>query len=445
MSKTDFEETITRTRQKLSELESELKSLQASARSQSFAPKHFPELPEIDGIRMATAECGIKYKDRLDTLLVEIAPGSAIAGLFTTSRTKSAPVIWCEHALKHHQNTPDSSEHFGIIVNSGNSNAFTGKNGHTSVEQTAIKVADALKTQPEHIFVASTGVIGQPLPHDKIINKVSALKSDLMPSDWEKATRAIMTTDQWAKAAGATCLVENKTVNISAIAKGAGMIAPDMATMLVFIFTDAVVERNVLQEIVKDISNTTFNAITVDGDTSTSDTLLMVATKRAGHTPITVRNDTRLTAFKKALRKIMLNLSKQIVSDGEGATKLAEISVTGAKSARAAKKIAMSIANSPLVKTALAGQDPNWGRIVAAVGKSGEEADRDKLSIRFGDILVAENGLVADSYTEEQGAKYMLNERLKISVDVGIGSGKFTVWTCDLGHPYVTVNADYRS
>lgn len=445
MSKSALDTSISRIRHKVADLETELSALQSKARSVGLVPTAFPELAHVEGVRMATAQSGIKYDNRTDTLLIEAIAGSTIAGVFTTSRTKAAPVIWCEHTLKHHHNTPVTSDPFAIIVNSGNANAFTGVNGRKSVEATAIGVAETLGTQPEQVFVASTGVIGQKLPVEKITAKLSELGRNLRPNIWEDAARAIMTTDQWAKAASATCKIENEKISISAIAKGAGMIAPDMATMLVFIFTDAVIEKGVLQTLLKDMVGSTFNAITVDGDTSTSDTLLLVATNRASHTNITVPNDPRLTGFKKSLRKIMLNLAKQVVSDGEGATKLVELTVSGAKSARAAKKIAMSIANSPLVKTALAGQDPNWGRIVAAVGKSGEEADRDKLEIRFGDILVAQKGWVAENYTEEEGARYMQQERLSIGVDVGVGNGKFTVWTCDLGHPYVRINADYRS
>lgn len=445
MSKTSVDKAITQIRAKVAELENDLLALQARTRSQGLAPQAFPELAPINGVRIATAQSGIKYQGRDDTLLVEIAPGSAIAGVFTTSRTKAAPVVWCEHALRHHCTNPDASEPLGIIVNAGNANAFTGAQGHKGVEAISIAVADVLNTQPEQIFVASTGVIGERLPYQKITERLLQMQGALSDNLWERAAKAIMTTDQWAKAAGATCMIENTKVNISAIAKGAGMIAPDMATMLVFIFTDAAINQDVLQTLLKDMTNNTFNAISVDGDTSTSDTLLMAATHKAKHTPIAVPNDARLTGFKKALRKIMLDLAKQVVSDGEGATKLAEITVTGAKSARAAKKIAMSIANSPLVKTALAGQDPNWGRIVMAVGKSGEEANRDKLQIHFGDILVAQNGWVAEGYTEAQGVDYMQNDKLKIAVDVGVGNGKFTVWTCDLGHPYIAVNADYRS
>ena len=334
----------------------------------------------------------------------------------------------------------DFDEGAAIIVNSGNSNAFTGKIGTDAMKAVVNGVADKLSLSPERVFSASTGVIGEPLPADRIINKLDDLVRDLSENGIEDAARAIMTTDTYAKGAVAEVQIGAKTVKIAGIAKGSGMIAPDMATMLVYLFTDAQVPQEDLQTLLSEVNKYTFNAITVDSDTSTSDTVLLAAT---GGSKVAVTKDT--TEFKAGLHSVMRDLAHQVVRDGEGASKFVEIEVIGAQNERDAKTHAFAIANSPLVKTALAGSDPNWGRIVMAIGKSGALADRDRIKIWFGDILVATDGFVAPSYTENDGATYMQQAELKIRVDIGLGAGRFTAWTCDLTHQYVSINADYRS
>ena len=401
----------------------------------------FPDLPVIDGVRFATAAAGVKYKNRTDVMLAEIAPGSVMAGVFTLSLTRAAPVLWCEESLAM---APQADAGFAILVNSGNANAFTGGRGREAVEATTAGVANALGLPQCHVYVSSTGVIGEPLPADRITASLATLADGLDPVAIGAAAKAIMTTDTYPKGACAEVDIGGTRVRIAGIAKGSGMIAPDMATMLVYIFTDVAIDRGTLQAMVSDLTDTTFNAITVDSDTSTSDTLLVAATGRAGNARIEGESDAA-QAFRTALGEVMLDLAHQVVRDGEGATKFVEITITGAASDTAARRIGLSIANSPLVKTALAGEDPNWGRIVMAVGKAGEEADRDRLSIRFGDIVVAEQGWVSPDYREEQGAAYMKRQELAISVDVGIGEGRATVWTCDLTHQYISINADYRS
>ena len=427
------------------------KKLAAAARSTGpkvspLAPAEgFPELPVIEGARFAAVEAGVRYKGRLDVMLAEVAPGSAIAGVFTRSATRSAPVLWCEDNLAALARDGGGEDGYAILVNSGNSNAFTGGVGRAAVESTVSATAELLGIPPTHVFVASTGVIGDPLPAGRITAKLGELRDRLDPTAAALAARAIMTTDTFPKGAAARIELDGSEVRIAGFAKGSGMIAPDMATMLVFIFTDAAVDAALLREMVSAINAETFNCITVDGDTSTSDSLIVAATGRAAMAPIASAGDPRTALFHDALRGVMLDLAHQVVRDGEGATKFVEITVTGAASDAAAKTVGLSIANSPLVKTALAGEDPNWGRVVMAVGKSGEQADRDKLSIRFGDILVAENGWVSPSYTEAAGAAYMKQAELSIGVDLGLGAGKATVWTCDLTHRYIEINADYRS
>jgi glutamate N-acetyltransferase/amino-acid N-acetyltransferase len=406
-----------------------------------FAPAAFPALPAVDGVRFATAAAGVKYKGRVDVMLAELAAGTTVAGVYTRSATRSAPVLWCQERTKA---KPVKGKQ-AIIVNSGNSNAFTGAAGIKSVEETAKAVAAATGAAQGGIYIASTGVIGQPLPHERITAKLEEMTASLSPDGIEGAARAIMTTDTFPKGASAMVALDGVPVTISGFAKGSGMIAPDMATMLSFVFTDAPIARPLLQRMLRDLTETTFNSITVDSDTSTSDTLLLAATGKAGGKPIRTMRDSRAATFRDALEGVLMDLAHQVAKDGEGATKFVEIEVTGAKTPRAAKVIGMAIANSPLVKTALAGEDPNWGRIVMAVGKSGEAADRDKLAIRFGDIQVAENGWVSESYREELGAAYMKNAELKIGVDVGVGEASAKVWTCDLTHQYITINADYRS
>lgn len=400
-----------------------------------LAPKGgFPDLPVVDGVRFATIAAGVKYTGRADVMLAELTPGTVIAGTFTTSKTRSAPVLDCQEKL----GSP-ADQGAAILVNSGNSNAFTGIEGVEAVRAITAKVANALNVPEKRVLTASTGVIGEPLPHDRITAVIEALASTLAPQGIASAARAIMTTDTYPKGTARVIDIGGTPVTIVGIAKGSGMIAPDMATMLVYIFTDAKIGFDDLQPLVKRACDTTFNCITVDSDTSTSDTLLVAATGRSN---VDVSGK---AGFERALTEVMDDLAKQVVRDGEGATKFVTVNVTGALSPADAKQVAMSIANSPLVKTAIAGEDPNWGRVVMAVGKSGAEADRDRLSICFGDVLVAENGQVADGYVETEAAAHMKGENVTISVDLGLGSGAATVFTCDLTAQYVAINADYRS
>ncbi len=410
-----------------------------------LAPAAFPALPAIAGVRFAAAAAGVRYPGRLDVMLAEIAPGASLAGVFTRSSTRSAPVLWCEEKLAALQGGLASDGGFAILVNSGNANAFTGANGRAAVEATVAATATALDIPRDHVFVASTGVIGEPLPAERIVATLGTLRDTLSPDAAESAARAIMTTDTFPKGAVARIDLDGVPVTLVGFAKGSGMIAPDMATMLVYLFTDAAVTPGLLQAMVSRASDTTFNCITVDGDTSTSDTLVMAATGRAAHPPIATANDPRLPVFEAALTEVMRDLAHQVVRDGEGATKFVEVRVTGAETPADARRVGLSIANSPLVKTAIAGEDPNWGRIVMAVGKSGAAADRDRLTIRFGDVLVAENGWVSPGYREADGAAYMKNAELVIAVDLGLGDGAATIWTCDLTHRYIEINADYRS
>jgi glutamate N-acetyltransferase/amino-acid N-acetyltransferase len=400
-----------------------------------LAPKAFPDLPVIKGVRFATAAAGVKYQGRTDVMLAVADAGSSVAGVFTKSATRAAPVLDCQDKIGK-----SSDAGVAILVNSGNANAFTGKFGRASVEAITSAVADSTNMSVERVFTSSTGVIGEPLPHDRVIAVIDELNRNLSENALEDAARAIMTTDTYAK--GASTVVETPAgpVNIAGIAKGSGMIAPDMATMLVYIFTDAKIEQSVLQHMISSITAQTFNCITVDSDTSTSDTLLAVATGASG---IAIAEADK--EFINALNSVMLELAHLVVRDGEGATKFVEINVSGAANDADAKTHAMAIANSPLIKTAIAGEDPNWGRVVMAIGKSGAAADRDSLSISFGDILVAKEGWVADDYREEDGANYMKNDHIVLNVDVGIGDGESTVWTCDLTHGYIEINADYRS
>ena len=400
-----------------------------------LAPAQFPDLPVIDGVKFATAAAGVKYQGRTDVMLAVADAGSTIAGVFTRSATRSAPVLDCQDKISGL--TPDG---VAILVNSGNSNAFTGARGRESVAAITGAVADVTGLDGAAVFTSSTGVIGEPLPHDRIIAILGQLNGDLDAGKIGDAARAIMTTDTYPKGSMAQVDTDQGPIKIAGIAKGSGMIAPDMATMLVYIFTDAKIAQSDLQALVSEINDTSFNCITVDSDTSTSDTLLMVATGASG-----VSVDHAHQGFKSALRSVFMDLAHQVVRDGEGATKFVEIQITGAATDADAKTHAMAIANSPLVKTAIAGQDPNWGRVVMAIGKSGAAADRDLLTIRFGDITVAENGWVSPSYSEEQGAAYMQNEHLIIGVDLALGQGSSTVWTCDLTHDYIAINADYRS
>ncbi|WP_273509179.1 bifunctional glutamate N-acetyltransferase/amino-acid acetyltransferase ArgJ [Planktotalea frisia] len=399
-----------------------------------LAPEQFPNLPRIGGVSFSAVAAGVKYQGRTDVMLAQIAPGSSIAGVFTKSSTRAAPVLDCQAKIGG-----DSDAGAAVIVNSGNANAFTGKNGIEATRAVTSAVASALDLPETRVFSSSTGVIGEPLAHDRITAKIVELQATLDEDAIEAAAEAIRTTDTFAKGAGAETDVNGSKVSIAGIAKGSGMIAPDMATMLVYIFTDAKIERADLQAMVSELNEVTFNSITVDSDTSTSDSLLIAATGASG---VDVTNN---ADFKTALHGVMKDLALQVVRDGEGATKLVEIQVTGALNDAEARTHGLSIANSPLVKTAIAGEDPNWGRIVMAIGKSGATADRDLLSIRFGDVRVADKGWVCPDYREDDGAAYMKQSNLVIGVDLGIGSGKSTVWTCDLTHGYITINADYRS
>ena len=448
MSGEDHKAEIAAKKARIAKLEAEIaehhRALGQDPALSPFAPAAFPSLPPVAGARFAAVTAGVRYTTgRLDVMLAELAAGSAMAGTFTRSATRAAPVLWCEDRVAAQDADPNKP--LAIVVNAGNANAFTGRHGKDAVEAVMTATGAALDLPKTNAFMASTGVIGEPLPTDRITTKLAELRDGLDPSTIDRAAQAIMTTDTYPKGSSTKAEIEGKTITISGIAKGSGMIAPDMATMLVFIFTDAAISQPLLQQTVSALTDSTFNAITVDSDTSTSDTLLVGATGQSGIAAIHSATDPRYPAFRDALRTVMHDLAIQVVKDGEGASKFASIKVTGAETDAAARRIGLAVANSPLVKTALAGEDPNWGRIVMAVGKSGEAADRDKLSITFGDILVAENGWVAGSYTEQAGAAYMRQAELEIGVDVGIGHGQATVWTCDLTHGYVAINADYRS
>ncbi len=407
-----------------------------------LAPETFPALPVIGGVEFAAAAAGVRYAGRTDVMLVRIAPGAAIAGVFTTSSTRAACVLDCQDKLK---GTVPAGAGAAIIVNSGNANAFTGALGQSSVDAVTGAVAEKLGLPVSRVFSSSTGVIGEPLPHEKIVEAIDALKAGLDPSGMEAAARAIMTTDTFPKGACTEIQAEGGIIRIAGIAKGSGMIAPNMATMLVYIFTDARISARNLQKMLSRQVGDTFNAITVDSDTSTSDALIVAATGRSAAVEITDLRSKTARAFESALKGVMLDLAKQVVKDGEGATKFIEVRVSGAESAEDAKKVAFAIANSPLVKTAAAGEDANWGRVVAAVGKSGAAAERDKLRISFGDLVLAEGGWRVPDYSEETASAYMKGKELVIAVDLGLGKAAKTVWTCDLTHGYIDINADYRS
>ncbi len=431
-------------------LKKEIKSLSGAKKAQKpaakkakpvspLAPKGFPTLPQIRGIEFAAVEAGVRYQNRKDVMLVRLAPGTAMAGVFTRSTTRSACVRDCQAKIT--ARVPKGAG-AAIVVNSGNSNAFTGAKGDASVAAITGGVAQALGLPASRVFSSSTGVIGEPLPHDRILTAIPTLQAGLRQDAIAMAAEAIMTTDTFPKGASATIAGEGGPIHIAGIAKGSGMIAPDMATMLVYIFTDAKISATALQKILSRNTDATFNSITVDSDTSTSDTLLLAATGQSDAAPL---KGATLKAFEVALTGVMLNLAHQVIRDGEGATKFVEVNVTGAATDTDAHKVALAIANSPLVKTAIAGQDPNWGRIVAAIGKSGAAAERDRLTIKFGDIVVARKGWRNPKYREEDGATYMQQPELVISVDMGLGRGKRKVWTCDLTNRYVEINADYRS
>jgi glutamate N-acetyltransferase / amino-acid N-acetyltransferase len=404
-----------------------------------LAPANVPDMPPIAGARLATAAAGIRYADRTDVLLALFEPGTTVAGVFTRSKCPSAPVEWCRAHLK-------AGKARALVVNSGNANAFTGKNGRDACRFTAQLAARAIGCTPADVFLASTGVIGEPLNARAFEGVMEGMVASAQADEFLPAARAIMTTDTFPKVATAEAKIGRAKVTINGVAKGAGMIAPDMATMLSFIFTDAPLPAAALQSLLKDGVTDTFNAVTIDGDTSTSDTLMMFATGKAVDAPRIARAaDPRLKDFKRALHGVMANLSEQIARDGEGARKLVEIIVEGAASKASARRIAMSIANSPLVKTAIAGEDANWGRVVMAVGKAGEPANRDKLSIWFGGIRVAHKGARDPGYDEASVSAAMKKPEISLKVALGLGKGRDRVLTCDLTKEYVAINGDYRS
>ena len=404
-----------------------------------LAPKAPASLPPLAGVRLATGQAGIKYKNRTDVLLAVLAPGTQVAGVFTRSKAPSAPVDWCRTQLEH-------GTARALVVNSGNANAFTGRAGVESVRATADAAAAIIGCRASEVFLASTGVIGEPLPHARITKVLPDIAEAGAAGAWLEAAETIMTTDTFPKLATAVAFIDGHRVTINGIAKGSGMIAPDMATMLSFVFTDASLPSSVLQALLNDAVQNSFNSITVDSDTSTSDTLLLFATgKGSAHPPISKATDKRLAQFKQKLEAVLLDLALQVVRDGEGASKLIRIDVAGAQSNESAKKIALAIANSPLVKTAMAGGDANWGRVVMAVGKAGEPADRDKLKIAFGDHVVADKGERAPGYNEATATKMVAGGEVGIAVDVGVGKGKARVWTCDFTEGYIRINGSYRS
>ncbi len=409
-----------------------------TARVSPLAPSGFPNLPPVAGVRLACDNCGIRYSGRPDLLWAEFTPAATVAGVFTKSLTMGAPVIWCKDIL-------NKGKARGVLVNAGNSNAFTGKAGWDAMMRTIKAAAKTVGCAEDEIYVSSTGVIGEPLPDHKVTACLPRLHAQLGAENWQDAACAIMTTDTFAKAATQSCVIDGKKITINGIAKGSGMIAPDMATLLAFVFTDAAIAQPVLQKCLSEINEKTFNCITVDSDTSTSDMALVFATGGAGHAPILDSKDSRLNPFKKALHKVFLDMAHQVIQDGEGAEKFITINVSGAAGKRAAKKIALSIANSPLVKTAIAGEDANWGRIAAAVGKAGEKADRDKLTIAIGGVTIAYMGERVKDYDETPVVRHIKGRDIVIDVDVGVGKSKATVWTCDLTHGYIDINGSYRS
>jgi glutamate N-acetyltransferase/amino-acid N-acetyltransferase len=406
-----------------------------------LAPKTVPTLPPIAGVTIATAEAGIRYKGRTDVLAVGLAEGTTVAGVFTRSKCPSAPVDWCRANLA-------GGRARALVVNSGNANAFTGKKGREAVALTAKIAARAAGCKQSEVFLASTGVIGEPLDatkYDAVLDKTFAAGK---AEGWLDAAKAIMTTDTFPKVATATASLGGVTVTINGMAKGAGMIAPDMATMLSFVFTDAPIEAPALQALLSKGVKTTFNTVTVDSDTSTSDTLMLFATgaaEKQGAPRIAEAGDRRLAGFRKALQAVLADLAEQVARDGEGARKLVHVVVKGAVSNASAFRVAKSIADSPLVKTAIAGEDANWGRVVMAVGKAGEPAERDRLSISFGDIRVAHEGERDPAYDEAAASAVMKEDVITVTADLGLGRGTARVMTCDLTKDYVAINGDYRS
>jgi glutamate N-acetyltransferase/amino-acid N-acetyltransferase len=406
-----------------------------------LAPKRVAEPGPIDGVRIATIASGQKYQGRDDLILALFDKGTSVAGVFTRSSMASAPVEWCRANLER----ADDAEARALLVNAGNSNAFTGRAGAETVKSLGTALGDLVGCERREIFQASTGVIGQPFAADLLFRHFEPMIAKARPGGFLEAARAIMTTDTFPKIATRSAEIDAVPVTISGIAKGSGMIAPDMATMLSFVFTDAAIPSPVLQTLLVLTVRETFNLITVDGDTSTSDTVLLFATAKAKNAAIARAGDTRLGDFRDKLQSLMADLAQQVVRDGEGASKFIRVRVKGAESAKAARTVAFAIGNSPLVKTAIAGEDANWGRIVAAVGKSGEKADRDRLGIKFGSLVVASRGGIDPKYDEKALSDYMTGQEIAIEVDLGIGKGEAEIWTCDLTHGYISINADYRS
>ena len=403
-----------------------------------LASSRFPGLLPIDGVRLATAHCGIRYKSRTDLMVVLLDSGTSVAGVFTRSRTQGSPVDWCRKALP-------TGKARAIVVNSGNANVFTGKAGRRATEATAKAMAKLLGCNQREIYVSSTGVIGEFLPYEKIIAALPGAVSVAQDRAWDEAAQAIMTTDTFPKGATRTARIDGTRVVINGIAKGSGMIAPDMGTMLAYVFTDANLPAKALQPMLKDGNERAFNSITVDGDTSTSDTLLLCATGKAMHKRIASAADPLLKDFRSKLNEVLIDLAQQIVRDGEGAEKFITIEVSGAASNQAAKRIGLAIGNSPLVKTAIAAGDANWGRIIMAVGKAGEKADRDRLAISIGGVKITAKGGPVPGYDEAPVARHMAGRDIRVSVDLGIGKGSWTVWSCDLTHRYIDINGSYRS
>lgn len=404
-----------------------------------LAPKKFPTMPAVAGVRLAAIAAGVRYKGRDDLLLAEFAQGTRVAGVLTRSQTPGAPVTWCRKLLPKGQAR-------GLVVNSGNANVFTGKSGDVVVGRTAKAAAKLLGASSDEIFIASTGVIGEALPVARITTAMPPLYDKLSPTAWPDAARAIMTTDTFPKGAARRTKIDGVPVTIAGIAKGSGMIAPNMATMLAFLFTDARLPARVLNSLLRPANERSFNSITVDGDTSTSDTCLLFATGAGARHPAMARaSDPRLDAFRSAMQEVMTDLAQQVVRDGEGAEKFVTVHVRGAASEAAARRAALVVANSPLVKTAIAGADPNWGRLVMAVGRSGERIRPEKLAIAIGGQKVARGGKKLPSYREDKAARHMRGRDIKIDLDLAVGSGAATVWTCDLTHRYIDINADYRS
>jgi glutamate N-acetyltransferase/amino-acid N-acetyltransferase len=396
----------------------------------------FPKMPPVAGVRFATAEAGIRYRGRTDVMLAEFAPSTTVAGVFTRNQCPGAPVVWSRQVLA-------AGQARGLLVNAGNANVFNGVSGMNAVRSTAEAAARALGCQPADIFTASTGVIGEPMPAERMVAVMDELAGRLDADHWDQAARSIMTTDTFPKGATRLARIGGVDVRISGIAKGSGMIAPDMATMLAFVVTDAAIPASILQSLLKSGVEPSFNCITVDSDTSTSDTLLLFATGQAAHPP--VQNSRGLASFRAALRLVLHDLAQAVVRDGEGVQKLIDITVTGAVSARSARRIGLAIANSPLVKTAIAGEDANWGRIVMAVGKAGEPADRDRLAVAIGGVWMARDGQIVAGYDETPVVAHMRGSEIRIAVDLGLGRGRAQVWGCDLTHGYVDINGAYRS